>query len=121
MECAEAIGLDEEYLKKIEEQKRLREEFARKRSEKRQEKLGKPFVKGPSPVRSHFDQKTGPRRGGEGNGGDGCSGGRTEFRGRKRCAVRGRISPIRDRNYEHRRQGGCVFVNLWIAVVKSNK
>src|SRR5688572_18704049 len=36
MECAEAIGLDETYLKKIEEQNRLREEIAKRKSERRQ-------------------------------------------------------------------------------------
>ncbi|KAL3101331.1 hypothetical protein niasHT_028087 [Heterodera trifolii] len=37
MECAKAIGLDSDYLKKIEEQKKLREEIARKKSQHRKE------------------------------------------------------------------------------------
>lgn len=37
IECAEAIGLDGEYLRKVAEQKRLREEVAKRKSQKRQE------------------------------------------------------------------------------------
>ncbi|KAI1720694.1 hypothetical protein DdX_04937 [Ditylenchus destructor] len=37
IECAQAIGLDEEYLKKIEEQKKMREEIAKRKSQRRQE------------------------------------------------------------------------------------
>lgn len=37
-ECAEAIGLGEDYLKKVEEQKRKREEIQRKKAEKFQDK-----------------------------------------------------------------------------------
>ncbi|KAE9556783.1 hypothetical protein FO519_000189 [Halicephalobus sp. NKZ332] len=40
LECAEAIGLDEEYLKKVEEQKRLREEIQRKKLKKIQDVSG---------------------------------------------------------------------------------
>lgn len=35
IECARAIGLDDEYLKKIEEQNRLREEIMRKKNQHR--------------------------------------------------------------------------------------
>uniref|UniRef100_A0A914M2P5 Uncharacterized protein n=1 Tax=Meloidogyne incognita TaxID=6306 RepID=A0A914M2P5_MELIC len=38
IECARAIGLDEDYLKKIEEQQRLRDEILRKKTQKRKEK-----------------------------------------------------------------------------------
>uniref|UniRef100_A0A914KKX8 Uncharacterized protein n=1 Tax=Meloidogyne incognita TaxID=6306 RepID=A0A914KKX8_MELIC len=38
IECARAIGLDEDYLKKIEEQQRLRNEILRKKTQKRKEK-----------------------------------------------------------------------------------
>lgn len=34
MECAEAIGVDQEYMRKLEEQKRLREEVARQKYQK---------------------------------------------------------------------------------------
>lgn len=41
IECAKAIGLDEEYLKKIEEQNRLREEVARRKQLHRKENANK--------------------------------------------------------------------------------
>jgi len=42
IECAKAIGLDEEYLKKVEEQKLLREEVSRLKSKHRKENFVKP-------------------------------------------------------------------------------
>ncbi|KAL7073398.1 hypothetical protein ACQ4LE_007401 [Meloidogyne hapla] len=38
VECARALGLDEDYLKKIEEQQRLRDELLRRKTQKRKEK-----------------------------------------------------------------------------------
>uniref|UniRef100_A0A915D6G3 RRM domain-containing protein n=1 Tax=Ditylenchus dipsaci TaxID=166011 RepID=A0A915D6G3_9BILA len=37
IECAQAIGLDEEYLKKIEQQKQAREEIAKRKNQRRRE------------------------------------------------------------------------------------
>ncbi|KAK0414895.1 hypothetical protein QR680_011666 [Steinernema hermaphroditum] len=47
MDCVKAIGLDHDYMSKLEEQKRLREQMLRKKEQRRNENRGSP---GPSKV-----------------------------------------------------------------------
>lgn len=96
IECAEAIGLDEEYVKKIEQQKKLREEVAQRKKKHREEHFVQNNLKNEA---SNRNKNSSQRPDNNGR--------RSPIRG---AVNRRNISPIRQRGtQEDRRRTGNYF------------